>query len=87
MESPLEMAANDDQVRRLLGRISALKAIRFERREGADLAAYGFDSPRLDVTVRFASRDAMRIQVGGAAPTDSRFDELAYVLLDEDDTV
>ena len=87
MESPLEMAANDDQIRRLLGRISALKAIRFERREGADLTAYGFDSPRLDVTVRFASRDAMRIQVGGAAPTDSRFDELAYVLLDDDDTV
>lgn len=87
MASPLEMAANDDQIRRLLGRISALKAIRFEAREGTNLPAYGFERPRLDVTVRFASRDAMRVQVGGAAPTDSRFDELAYVLLDDDDTV
>ena len=87
MKAPLNMAANDDQVRRLLGRISALKAIRFEERAAVDLSSYGFDRPRLDVTVRFASRPPMRVQVGGQAPAESRFDELAYVLLDQDDTV
>ncbi|MEC8192035.1 MAG: DUF4340 domain-containing protein [Myxococcota bacterium] len=87
MKAPLSMAANDDQVRRLLGRISALKAIRFEERASVDLASYGFDRPRLDVAIRFASRPAMRVQVGGQAPAESRFDELAYVLLDDDDTV
>lgn len=87
MKSPLEMSANDDHARRLLGRISALKAVRFEPKAEANLKQYGFASPRMDVTVRFASRAEMRIQVGAEAPSDSRFDELAYVLLDDDDTV
>jgi hypothetical protein len=87
MKSPIEMSADDDHARRLLGRISALKAVRFESRAEADLAAYGFDTPRLDVSIRFASRESMRVQVGNDAPTDGRFDALAYVLLDDDDTV
>lgn len=91
MSSPVEMAANDDRVRRLLGRVSALKAKDFEEVSETptpeELARYGLDAPRLDITVRFASRDPLRILVGDEAESDSKYDEVAYTLIDGDSTV
>jgi hypothetical protein len=87
MSSPIEMDVDDDHARRLLGRISAMKAIRFEPIEGVNLSDYGFDAPRLDVTIGFASREDMRMRVGAEAESDGRFESLAYVLLDDEDTL
>jgi hypothetical protein len=84
---PLEMAASDDQVRRLLGRVSALKARKFIPLKGKALSDYGLDAPRADITIRFASREPLRVRVGKDAPSESRYEELAYVLLDGVDTI
>ena len=85
--SPLQMAASDDQVRRLLGRVSALKARQFLPLEGKALSDYGLDTPRADIRIQFGSRDALRVRVGKDAPTQSRHEDLAYVLLDGVDTI
>ena len=87
LKSPLEMDADHDHARRLMGRVSAMKAVRFEAREDGDLARYGLDSPRADITIRFASRPALRIRVGDPAVSDQKHDVLAYMLMDEGDTI
>ena len=88
MHEPVEMAANDDRVRKLLGRVSALKASDFVTvAEGGDLRPYGLDAPRADITIRFSSRDPLRLRVGGDGPSDNRFEELAWMMLEGDDTV
>lgn len=91
MHAPEEMAANDDRMRRLLGRISALKARDFielgGKPDAATLARYGLDAPRAAITVRFASRDPLELLVGGDAPTANKLEELAYMMFAGDDTV
>lgn len=91
MQSPEVMGANEDRVRRLLGRVNALKASSFvEVPEGglpARLAEWGLDAPRLDVALTFASREPLRVLVGGDAPSENRYEELAYMLVEGDDTV
>lgn len=91
MHKPVEMGAEDDRVRRLFGRVSALKAdsfIQLEAGAPADkLAEYGLAEPRADITVTFASREPLRLLVGKDAPAESRFEELAYMMLSGDDTV
>ncbi len=86
MRAPVEMAANDDRVRRLMGRVSALKARDFLPVED-DLEPFGLAAPRADITVSFASRDPLRLLVGADAPSDNRFEELAYMMLAGDDTI
>ncbi len=87
MTSPIELDADHDQARRLMGRVSAMKAVRFEKREAEVMSRYGLDEPRADITIRFASRDPLRIRVGNPAPVERHHDVLAYVLMDESDTV
>jgi len=91
MHAPEKMAASDDRVRRLMGRVSALKAksfIELGDGDGADvLAKYGLDAPRADVTIRFASRDPLHLLVGADAESDNRLEELAYMMFADDDTI
>jgi len=87
MTSPINMSADNDHARRLLGRVSALKAVRFETRDPELFESQGLDRPRVDMEIRFSSRPPIRIRVGADAPRDSRFDALAYVLKDDDDTL
>lgn len=87
MREPVAMAANLDRVKRLLGRVSALKAQAFIEIEQGDLAKYGLDQPRADITIQFGSREPMRVLVGADAPSDNRFEELAYVMVAGDSTV
>lgn len=87
MNSPMQMAADHDEARRLLGRISALKAVRFEAKDEAKLESQGITDPRIDMEIRFASRDPLRVRIGGDAPQLDRHDALAYVLIDDEDTV
>lgn len=91
MLSPERMYASDDRIRRLLGRVNALKASGFEELTGdalqARIAEVGLDQPRLDITLDFASRDSLRIKVGRDAPSDNRFEELAYMMVEGDTTI
>ena len=87
MSSPLQMAADHDEARRLLGRISALKAVSFEPKVEGKLAEQGLTEPRIDMRIRFASRDPLRVRIGADAPRLDRHDALAYVLMGEEDTV
>lgn len=91
LRAPTAMAAHEDRVRQIIGRVSALKAAGYEAlpTEGreARLAALGLDNPRADITVRFSSRDPLRLRVGNDAPSASKYEELAYMMLDGDDTV
>ena len=92
MRSPEEMAANTDRVKRLLGRVSALKARDIIDVPAAQLEAkkteYGLDTPQADITIRFGSRDPLHLLVGDAAPSDNRHEALAYMWLEsEPDTV
>lgn len=91
MESPEPMAASDDRVRRLLGRVNALKADRFiEVPQGqldGTLSEYGLDQPRLDLTLDFASRDPLHLVVGAEAEAEGRHQVVAYMRVGDDDTV
>ncbi len=89
VREPLQIPGSDDQIRRLLGRVAALKAQNFVNLppgdQSAALAGYGLDKPRADITVRFASRGSLRLLVGGDAPSETKTEELAYMLLLGDD--
>lgn len=87
LSEPVAMTANLDRVRRLMGRVSALKAQDFIEIEEADLARYGLDRPRADITVEFASREQLRVLVGADAPSTNKYEELAYVMVAGDSTV
>ncbi|RME27664.1 MAG: DUF4340 domain-containing protein [Deltaproteobacteria bacterium] len=91
MLEPVQMAANDDRMRRLLGRVNALKARDFIEVDDAELQArlpeWGLDHPRLDITLSFASREPLRLRVGADAPSDNKYEQLAYVLVEGDDTI
>ena len=91
MLAPEAMTASDDRVRRLLGRVSALKAKDFiELGEAAGpevLEQYGLANPRVDLTIRFASRDPIHLLVGADAPSANKLEELAYMMFAGDDTV
>ncbi|MDP2315921.1 MAG: DUF4340 domain-containing protein [Pseudomonadota bacterium] len=84
MLEPRQFAANDSEIRGLLGRVSALKAIQFVTDDDADLAKYGLAQPRARITIRFSGREPLTLLLG--APTGEKDGEyvLAYVkLLDE----
>jgi len=91
MQAPEKMAASDDRVRRLLGRVSALKAKDFIELGAAPsaekLVEYGLAEPRVDLTIRFASRDPLHLLVGNDAPSDNKLEELAYMMFADDDTI
>ncbi len=87
MRSPIEMAASDDQVRRLLGRVSALKARDFISTSDPSVQDVGLNTPRADIEVQFGSRPSLRVQVGAEAPSGSAYEELAYVAVGGDDTI
>lgn len=81
MLSPKEIPAADDEVRALMGRVSAIKAIKFAADAAPDPAVFGLDKPRLSVTLRFSGRDPLTLQVG--KPTGEKDGEynLAYARL------
>ncbi len=62
--APRTFPANDSEVRSLLGRVSAAKAIQFIADDVKDLSAYGLDTPEARIAVRFSSRDPLTLLVG-----------------------
>jgi hypothetical protein len=87
MLQPQQFAANDSEVRGLLGRVSALKAVSFVTDDPTDLKQYGLDAPRATITIRFSGREPLTLLLG--APTGEKDGEypLAYVKLAEEPTV
>ncbi len=90
MEEPRRMLASREEVRRLLGRVTALKVDDFVEDHPADLARYGLDRPRARIRVKFASREPIDLSIGAVARTEERFREArtyAYMMLADDFTV
>jgi hypothetical protein len=87
MLEPVKFAANDSEVRALLGRVSAMKAIQFVTDDAGDLARYGLDAPRARITIRFSGREPLTLLLG--APTGERDGEyaLAYVKLEAEPSI
>ena len=91
MLAPREMDASRDEVRGLLGRVSALKAWGFTAdldKPPSDeaLAGYGLAEPRARISVGFGSRDPIVLRVGD--PISEEADEdMAYVTLEGEWTV
>ncbi|MBN1336963.1 MAG: DUF4340 domain-containing protein [Deltaproteobacteria bacterium] len=90
MEEPLEMLASREEVRRLLGRVTALKVDTFVEDHPSDLGRYGLDPPRARIRILFASREPIDLSIGAVAHTDDRFHKTrsyAYMMLANDFTV
>lgn len=88
MLEPRAFAADDGEVRALLGRVSALKAIRFVTDDpSANLATYGLDQPRARITLRFSAREPLTLLLGArTGETDGDY-PLAYAKLEGEPTI
>lgn len=87
MLSPLQFEASDSDVRSLMGRVSALKAIQFVTDEDPDPARYGLDAPRLSVTMRFAGRAPLTLKVGAETGELDGSYPLAYAQIEGEPTI
>lgn len=88
MLEPMRFAADDGEIRGLLGRVSAMKAIAFVTDDpAADPAQYGLDKPRARIVLRFAARDPLTLLLGArTGETDGDY-PLAYAKLDGEPTI
>lgn len=88
--SPESFAANDSEVRGLLGRVSAMKAIQFvaDNVSPDQYSKYGLDNPRAKVTIRFSNSDpAMTLLVGSTTGEKDGEYPLAYALVEGENHV
>lgn len=82
---PVKFSANDMEVRGLLGRVSAMKAIKFVEGDNLVMADYGLDTPRATIKITFAGgREPLTLLLG--EPSGERDGEypLAYASLAEE---
>jgi hypothetical protein len=91
MTTPLQMSAHTEEIRRLLGRVQALKArdlfdVSPEERDER-LAEHGLDEPRAIIEVSFASREPIRVFIGDEKADNSQPMTMSYMLLEGDDTI
>jgi hypothetical protein len=87
MLAPQAFAANDSEIRGLLGRVSALKAVDFVTEDTTDFAKYGLDAPRAQITIRFSGRDPLTLLLGGVTGEKDGEYALAYVKLADEPTI
>ncbi len=90
LEEPIQYPASREEVRRLLGRVTALKARAFVEDHPQDLAKYGLEHPRAHILIKFASRDPIDLAIGDQAEVDDsigRPRSYAYMKLADDFTV
>lgn len=80
---PVQFAANDMEVRGLLGRISAMKAIKFvDDSQTGDLAILGLQPPRARISVLFSGgRDPITLELGRPSGEKDGEYPLAYAKL------
>jgi hypothetical protein len=87
MVAPAQIPGNDSDVRSLLGRVSALKAVSFVADEAPDLAKYGLAAPRATITVRFSARKPLTLLVGDRTGEKDGDYFLAYMKLADEDSI
>ncbi len=90
LEEPVAYPASREEVRRLLGRVTALKARDFVEDHPDDLGSYGLDEPRAQILIKFASRDPIDLSIGVQAELDEsigRPRSYSYMKLADDFTV
>ncbi|MFT4979140.1 MAG: hypothetical protein ACI8S6_005050 [Myxococcota bacterium] len=91
MTEPMKMSAHVEEIRRLLGRVQALKAKELfdvpADEMVAKMAEYGLDEPRADIEISFASRDPLRVLIGDEAESSDERTPLAYMMVAGDDTI
>jgi hypothetical protein len=85
MLSPMDISADADVVFRMLGRVSALKAQDFLDPEEQE-ESYGLNTPLLEITVVFGSREPLRLLLGAEIPGNNR-QPLSYFQLEGDPVV
>jgi hypothetical protein len=87
MTSPASLPASDNEVRSLMGRVSAMKAIKFVTDDDSDLRRYGLDQPRLDIRVKFSGREDLHLLVGADSGEVDGSYPLAYAKIAEEPTI
>lgn len=82
---PAQFAANDMEVRGLLGRVSAMKAIKFVAGDAPELGQYGLDQPRATIKITFSGgRDPITLLLGNPSGEKEGEYPLAYAKLAEE---
>jgi hypothetical protein len=87
MLEPQKFAANDSEIRSLLGRVSAMKAIEFISDDDSDLARFGLAEPRARVLIRFSGREPLTLLLGATTGKKDGEYDLAYVKLAEESAI
>lgn len=87
MLEPQRFAANDSEVRGLLGRVSAMKAIEFVTDDATDLEPYGLDAPRAEITIKFSGREPLTLLLGARTGKKDGDYDLAYARLADEPTI
>ena len=89
MLEPERFAADDGEVRALLGRVAALKASRFvtDTPTPAELASWGLDRPRARIKVTISDAEAVTLLLGAVSPEKDGDRALAWMALDGESTV
>ena len=85
MTEPVEQDASRDEVRMMLGRVSALKAFGFVRDHPTELAHLGLEPPQHRIRVRLASGESITLALGHAI--EGTEPPQRYVYRAEDDAV
>lgn len=90
MTSPLEMSAHTEEIRRLLGRVQALKARDFvdvtEAERDTMLAGRGLSQPRARIAITFASQEPLTVLIGDPVESDDMM-TMSNMLVEGDDTI
>lgn len=87
MLEPRTFAADDSEIRALLGRVSAMKAIEFITDTETELSKYGLDQPRARIIIRFSNRDPLTLLVGALTGAKDGEYPLTYVKLAEEASI
>ncbi len=87
MLAPRRLPGNDSDVRSLMGRVSAMKAVEFVSDDASELAKYGLDTPRASVTLRFSARKPLTILIGDRTGAKDGDYFLSYMKVADEDSI
>jgi len=85
MSAPVEQSADRQEVRTMLGRVGALKALEFVADEPSDLTEWGIESSSDRIQITLVGGETITLQVGDTIPATEPVQ--GYVYLKEDDAV
>jgi hypothetical protein len=80
---PLEQPASREEVRMMLGRVSALRVLEFIADQPSDLRGFGLEPPAHRIAVHLAGGSTVTLQVGPDQPGTDPPRRLVYLVEDE----